>query len=242
MRLHLPGKPRNSADKTRLVPFMTRWFASSLNACEQSPAESRVPLISVIIATYSWRDALRCAVQSALLETLKSIEVLSVVDACTDDSEIVARSFVDPRVRWANLEHHCGHQWAANNKGLRLARGEWVAYLGHDDIWYPTHLESALRVAAEKSADLVVGTTILFGLPGSGARAIAGLFRNQELRPPEWAPPSSWVHRRSLVDMAGYWSNPSGLSLPADVDFMKRLLTAGARTACTNDLTVFKFN
>src|SRR5215469_3182907 len=222
---------------------MTRSFAPSPNADEQSSAASRLPIVSVIIATYNWSDALRCAVQSALLQTVKNIEVLIVGDACTDDSEDVARSLVDdPRVRWTNLERHYGHQWGPNNEGLRIARGEWVAYLGHDDIWYPTHLESALRIAAEKSADLVAGTTIFFGPPGSGIRAITGLFRKQELTPPEWVPPSSWVHRRSLVDRAGYWSNPLELSFPADVDFMKRLLAVGARTACTDELTVFKFN
>ena len=207
-----------------------------------SPAASGTPIVSVIVATYNWSGALRCAVQSALLQTLKNIEILVVGDACTDDSEAVVQSFGDSRVRWTNLEHHYGHQWGPNNEGLRTARSEWVAYLGHDDIWYPTHLESALRVAAEKSADLVAGATILFGPPLSGIRAITGLFRTQELKPPEWAPPSSWVHRRSLVDIAGYWTNPSELSLPADIDFMKRLLAVGARTACTNELTVFKFN
>jgi len=161
-----------------------------------------------------------------------------------------ARTILKPSCSRLGIPELAGSTWSITTgingaqitKAFARRRSEWVAYLGHDDIWYPTHLESALRVATEKSADLVAGATILFGPPRSGIRAITGLFRTQELKPPEWAPPSSWVHRRSLVDVAGYWTNPSELSLPADIDFMKRLLAVGACTTCTNELTVFKFN
>jgi glycosyltransferase involved in cell wall biosynthesis len=200
------------------------------------------PAVSVIIATYNWSAALRCAIQSARLQTLADIEIIVVGDACTDDSEAVAASFDDPRIRWINLPENCGHQYGPNNEGLRRARAPWVAYLGHDDIWWPDHLESGLRVAEESKADLVAGTTLLYGPPDSGIRGLTGLFRTGQWGPTEWAPPSSLLHRRSLVDGLGYWRDPATLALPSDVDFVKRLLAAGASTACTNQLTVFKFN
>ena len=201
-----------------------------------------VPTVSVIIATYNWSDALRCALQSVLLQTLREIEIIIVGDACTDDSRAVANSFSDPRIHWINLDQHHGHQWGPNNEGLRRARAPWIAYLGHDDIWYPSHLECAIRVASERSADLVAGTTLLYGPPESGLRGLTGLFRSKQWGPSEWAPPSSLLHRRSLVNKAGYWRDPSTLALPSDVDFVKRLLALGVSTACTDELTVFKFN
>src|SRR5260370_31259260 len=142
-----------------------------------SPAASGTPIVSVIVAKYNWSGALRCAVHSALLQTLKNIEILVVGDACTDDSEAVVQSFGDSRVRWTNLEHHYGHQWGPNNEGLRTARSVWVAYLGHDVTCYHTDLESALRDATEEAADLVAGATIVFEPPLSVIGAITGLFR-----------------------------------------------------------------
>ena len=71
-----------------------------------------------------------------------------VGDACTDDSEEVVRSFADPRVRWENLEENSGSQSGPNNRGLALARGELIAYQGHDDVWHPYHLATLVHAMA----------------------------------------------------------------------------------------------
>jgi len=61
--------------------------------------------------------------------------VIVVGDACTDDSESIVRSFGDPRVRWDNLSENSGNHALPNQRGIELARGEYVAYLSHDDLW-----------------------------------------------------------------------------------------------------------
>jgi len=94
-------------------------------------------------------------------------------------------------------------------------------------IWYPSHLECAMRGASERAADLVAGTTLFYGPPGSGLRGLTGLFRSKQWEPPEWAP-LSLLHRRSLVNKARYRRDPSTLALPSDVDIVKRLLASGA--------------
>ena len=203
---------------------------------------SQAPRVSVIIPTYNWSAALRCAIESVLLQTMREFEIIVVGDACSDDSEAVVASFGDARIRWINCATHFGHQWGPNNEGLRAARAEWIAYLGHDDIWYPTHLEATLTTAIRQQIDIVSSVTLFYGPPGSGIRAISGVFHGAELRPPEWVPPPSWLHRRSLIASAGYWRDPLPLSLPSDVDFFRRLLKATSRAVSTNELTVFKFN
>lgn len=202
----------------------------------------RAPSISVIISTYHWSGALYCAIASVLQQTLADIEIIVVGDACTDDSDSIVAGFADPRLRWINLETRAGHQFGPNNAGLAEARGEWIAYLGHDDLWHRAHLETALRAAKAKSADMVAGVTLFFGPPSSNICGLGGLFLKEELQPPEWAPPSSWVHRRSLVNKVGLWRDPMTLRIPADVDFMKRALACGARVVSSDELTVFKFN
>ncbi|MBS2004019.1 MAG: glycosyltransferase family 2 protein, partial [Cyanobacteria bacterium SZAS LIN-5] len=94
------------------------------------------------------------SVGSVLRQEFTDFEVLVVGDGCTDDSADVVNSIGDARVRWINLPVNAGHQSAANNEGLRQARGELVAYLGHDDLWFPHHL-AALTNRISEGYDLV---------------------------------------------------------------------------------------
>ena len=96
------------------------------------------PVITVVIPTYNWSSALRCAIRSVLLQTVQDFEVLVVGDGCTDDSAAVVAEFEDPRLRWHNLSQNHGSQWVANNFANENAAGDWIASLGHDDIWHPT--------------------------------------------------------------------------------------------------------
>jgi glycosyltransferase involved in cell wall biosynthesis len=123
---------------------------------QDSAAESTTPapLISVITATYNWSSVLRYAIQSVLWQTLQDFEMLIIGDGCTDDSAEVVASFHDPRLRWHNLPENSGHQSVPNNTGLAMARGKYVAYLGHDDLWYPTHLASLVNELEKANADI----------------------------------------------------------------------------------------
>ena len=89
------------------------------DARRSPPVPERGPLVSVVIATYNWSSVLRYAIQTALWQTYRSIEVLVIGDACTDDSESVAASFEDPRVRWHNLAENLGQPSRPERRGSR---------------------------------------------------------------------------------------------------------------------------
>jgi glycosyltransferase involved in cell wall biosynthesis len=114
------------------------------------------PAVSIVTATYNWSSVLRCAIESVRMQTFADFELLVAGDGCTDDSEAVVRAFEDPRLRWMNLPANSGGQAAPNNCGIAAARGEYIAYLGHDDVWYPTHLESLVETIRRTSADLAL--------------------------------------------------------------------------------------
>lgn len=200
------------------------------------------PKVSIVIATYNWSSALRCAIGSALLQTFEDFEILAVGDACTDDSREVALSFGDSRVRWMNLPTNSGGQAVPNNHGILNSRGRYIAYLGHDDIWFPTHLETLLETIENKEADLVGAVTILFGPPGSGVMGLSGVLATGEWCAGDFFPPSSILHKKSLMDKIGSWKEPWTLELPSDVEFENRAFAGGAKIVSTNQLTVFKFN
>src|SRR5882757_3549306 len=102
---------------------------------------SDAPRITVIIPTYNWSSVLPYSIGSVLRQTRTDGELWVVGDGCTDDSEEGAGKFKDPRIHWHNLEKNVGQQGGPINAILRQCRTDYVAYLGHDDVWLPHHLE-----------------------------------------------------------------------------------------------------
>src|SRR4029077_3744842 len=104
-------------------------------------ARSTMPRVTVVIPTYNWAPVLPYAIGSVLDQTYRDFELLVVGDGCTDESGEVVEGFDDARVHWHNLPANTGHQSGPNNDALRRASGEFMAYLGHDDLWLPNHLD-----------------------------------------------------------------------------------------------------
>jgi hypothetical protein len=200
------------------------------------------PAVTVVIPTYNWSTALRCAIRSVLLQTRQDFELLVVGDGCTDDSADVVASFNDPRIRWHNLERNYGSQWVANNYANEHARGDWIAYLGHDDVWYPTHLEAVLRAAEREGADIVTSTMILYWPEATGGRGIAGIFASGAFRDGDFVPPSAFAHARRVYGGAVCWRDPDTVVAPTDAAFLDAVAASGCRFAATGELTCFKFN
>jgi Glycosyltransferases involved in cell wall biogenesis len=200
------------------------------------------PAVSVVIPTYNWSAALRCAIRSVLLQTMQDFEVLVVGDGCTDDSAEVVASFGDARIRWFNLDRNYGSQWAANNFANEHASGDWIAYLGHDDIWYPTHLQAVLAAAEREQAHVVTSTMILYWPEPTGGRSLAGVFATGVYTESDFVPPSALAHRRDLYGTVVHWRDPDTVALPMDAQFINELLVADHRFAQTHELTCFKYN
>jgi glycosyltransferase involved in cell wall biosynthesis len=199
------------------------------------------PRVSVIIATYNWSSVLRFALQSVLWQSFQDFDVLVVGDGCTDDSGAVVAAFGDRRLHWHNLPVNSGNQSAPNNAGIKLARGRYVAYLGHDDLWHPEHLRGVVDAIERDEADLAYGLAVLIGPPGGDARIVTGVPPIGGGGKPVFVPPSSVLHRRDLTDHIGPWSDHRAIRLPTDRDFLNRAWERRQHFASSERLTVFKF-
>ena len=189
-----------------------------------------MPLYSVVLATYNRGRHIIPTIASVLRQTLADYELLVIGDGCTDDTEATVRSFGDERVIWRNLPQRSGSQSAPNNAGGALARGRYIAYLGHDDLWAPDHLESLGRcLAAHPEASFAVGGCIFYGPPGSGRHYVHGLFEDEQAPWRHFFPPSSVAHRREVPDLIGPWRQPEDVKEPIDLEFMRRAFDAGLR-------------
>lgn len=160
-------------------------------------------LISIVTATYNRSNVLRLTIESLRAQTFTDWELLVVGDACTDDTASVVASFRDPRIRFVNLPHNSGDQAVPNNEGVRMARGEYLAFLNHDDLWTRDHLATALAVLRESHADLVFTITLVISLDGKPL--LMGTSSNGCYDPRVIVPASSWVMRRALAETVGPW-------------------------------------
>lgn len=102
--------------------------------------------ISVIIPAYNSEKTIGEALESVLAQTYRDFEIIIVNDGSTDDSEAVIRRYVTG----GNGDITCVTQKnkgaaAARNAGIRIAKGELIAFLDADDLWDKDRLATALQ-------------------------------------------------------------------------------------------------
>lgn len=101
-------------------------------------------LVSVITPTYNRAYCLGRTLDSALAQTYPHLEIVVVDDGSTDGTAELVRTRYghEPRVRYLRQEN--GGVSAARNRGLREARGAYLAFLDSDDVWKPWKLQAQL--------------------------------------------------------------------------------------------------
>ena len=109
--------------------------------------------VSVIIPTYNYGRFLRDAIDSALAQTYRPIEVIVVDDGSTDGTPEVLAAYGE-RIRVIRQDNRGAG--AARNRGIAAAHGDYLAFLDSDDILRPQSLEREIaRFVADPSLGLV---------------------------------------------------------------------------------------
>ena len=109
---------------------------------------SEAPRVSVVIPAFNMEQHIDATLDSLKSQTFQSFEVLVVDDCSTDNtaSIVQARAEVDPRIRYIRLESNSNRPAVPRNRGIAEARGEYVAFLDHDDLWSKRKLERHVTV------------------------------------------------------------------------------------------------
>ena len=194
------------------------------------------PIVSVVLATYNRSYVLRHAMQSVLDSRLSDWELIVVGDHCTDDTADVVAAFDDPRVNFVNLPANCGEQSAPNNAGIRLARGRYIAFLNHDDLYFPDHLGACVDRLESTGADLVwVPFADARPVPaealerGEWRFEIGGVPRRDGYDPLVFVYASAWVLKRELIERVGPWRSMYKSVVTPSQDWLFRAWRSGAR-------------
>lgn len=125
------------------------------------------PLVSIIIPLYNGSNYIEEAITCALNQTYQNIEIVVVNDGSTDDGagRDICQKYIDKIVY---VEKENGGCASALNHGVRIAKGEYVSWLSHDDLYDNDKIERQIRLIEQKKLD--VNNTVI----SNPARLISG--------------------------------------------------------------------
>ena len=121
------------------------------------------PLVSVIIPAYMAAAYIHETLESVFRQTYRNFEVILINDGSPDTEEF-ERAIAPYRDRIVYIKQQNRGPSAARNAGIRRARGEYLAFLDSDDVWYPTCLAAQVELALSRqpSCDLVYSDVLVY--------------------------------------------------------------------------------
>jgi glycosyltransferase involved in cell wall biosynthesis len=162
---------------------------------------------SIVIPCYNAESWVAQAIESALGQTYPNVEVVVVDDGSTDSSLQVIERFKE-RIRYVTGPNRGPS--AARNRGLQLARGEWIQFLDADDLLHPEKLAlSFSSLAVAPKADFIWAPNLKFSgatpaMPFYGTLEAAQVSVSRRALDAIYAP-SAAVFNRRFLDAVGAW-------------------------------------
>jgi len=212
-----------------------------------------VATTTFVIATYKRVEALRCTLQSVILQENHDWTALVIGDNCGPETGEMIRGLGEPRIRYYNLPARCGEQSGPNTFGLGLASADYVAFLNHDDLLLRDHLTHALDRICSTRSDFFIGrlanATLLRDEPGG---AVAPIFtqilpKTEDLSylvtPQPWLfePSSLWLVRTAYAKTVGAWQPARNLWRTPLRDWLMRAWRLGGKFCFGERITGARF-
>lgn len=189
----------------------------------------KYPKISVVIPNYNRAIELRRCLDSLLNQSFKDFEVLVCDDGSTDDSAAVAAQYSDRLDIFFQTAENFGGPARPRNRGIKLARAPYIAFLDSDDWWMQDKLLHSY-LALEGGADVVYHD--LFIVRTSGQQRFFEKIKSTDVQSPVLEsllcdgvsiPNSSVVTRKELLEQIEGVSEERDLISVEDYDTWIRL-------------------
>lgn len=108
-----------------------------------------LPPVSVVIPAFNVASVIRETLESVRRQTFQDFETIIVDDGSTDDTAAIVRQFCETDARFKLVAQSNAGVSVARNQGILKARGEWIALLDGDDLWFPEKLECQMALSRE---------------------------------------------------------------------------------------------
>ena len=180
------------------------------------------PNLSIIIPAYNVKAYIRQAVESALRQSWKQMEIIIIDDGSTDGTLGALDTLDDPRLRRVR-QVHAGLA-AARNAGIRAARGEYLGFLDGDDLWASTKADRHL-LFFRNHPEIDLTFSFAWIIDGSGLKiaplrpGVSGILSFQDLLIE--CPHCNAILRREAIDRAGFFD--TSLVASEDLDMWLRI-------------------
>ena len=116
-----------------------------------------MPFFSIVIPLYNKANFILATLKSVSDQTFENYEIIVINDGSTDESLSKIEALKLPKLSIHNQENK--GLSAARNRGVTLARGQYVALLDADDIWKPTYLKSMFKLIENYPNHHIFGCT-----------------------------------------------------------------------------------
>jgi len=117
---------------------------------------NNTPLVSIIIPTYNRSNVIRNAINSALNQTYKNLEIIVIDDGSTDDTKEVLSLYKD-KIRYIKKPSNTGKS-SSRNIGLSHSAGSIIATIDSDDFWHSNYLEKCINYLIDENLDIIFTT------------------------------------------------------------------------------------
>lgn len=113
------------------------------------------PEVSIVLPIYNASKYIRKTINSILNQDFKNFELIIINDGSKDDSEDICLEIAqnDPRIKYVYQENH-GLTYT-RNKGINLAKGKYLCFCDHDDIYLQHYLSDNIKLIKGKKVNIV---------------------------------------------------------------------------------------
>lgn len=195
------------------------------------------PLISIITATFNSEKVLRCFLDSVQKQNFSDYELIIIDGESTDQTIDIIKQYT-PNVVNTWISEKDNGVYDAWNKGLKLAKGEWITFIGSDDILLPDAFETYaefLNKEENKGLNFLSSRLEMIDHKGKFVRELGWAWEWEKFRKMCNIAHPGALHHRSLFDIYGNFD--TSYKICGDYDFLLRV-GKNLRAAYINKITL----
>lgn len=130
-----------------------------LNLTNRKNSSANKSLVSIIVSTYNQAFFVADMIESVRSQTFSDWELIIIDDGSTDNTQQIVKPYISEKILYYKLKH-TGRSYA-RNYGLKVMKGDFIAFLDSDDIFLPTKLEKQVKWLKENPSTAMVYTSAL---------------------------------------------------------------------------------